>query len=58
MKKFIFIVTLISGTTFTKAGEGYNASDALMDACDTLARTGNYPEEDIVDVDLYNQEEA
>lgn len=58
MKKFIFIVTLISGTTFTQAGEGYNVSEALMDACDVLARTGNYPEEDIDDINLYNQEEA
>ena len=37
MKKYLFVVTLISGMTFTQAGEGYNVDEALMDACWHLA---------------------
>lgn len=52
MKKFLFKVTLISGFMFTCAGYGMNVNQALMDACAYLAQAGEYPEEDIADVDL------
>lgn len=56
MKKYLFIVTLISGATFTQSGEGYNVNEALMDACDKLATAGEYPEDDIEDVNLVRYE--
>lgn len=55
MKAFIFKVTLISGTIFC-SGIGYNVDDAMMDACDYLAST-DYPQDDIMDVELVNAEE-
>ena len=58
MKKFLFKVTLISGFMFTCAGYGYNVNQALMDACAGLAQAGEYPEEDIADVDLAMEEES
>ena len=51
MIKYIFVVTLISGLTFTQAGEGYNVDAALMDACAQL-HDSDYPEEDILDIEL------
>lgn len=56
MKAFLFKVTLISGIVFTCSGIGRNVNDAMMDACDYLAST-DYPEDDIVDVELVNIEE-
>ena len=50
MRKYIFIVTLITGVTFTQEGHGYNIDSALMDACEHLAADGNYPEDEIEDV--------
>lgn len=55
MKAFIFKVTLISGTIFC-SGIGYNVDDAMMDACDYLAST-DYPQDDIEDVELIEQED-
>ena len=52
MKKYIFIVTLITGVTFTQEGRGYNMDSALMDACEHLAADGNYPEDEIFDVNF------
>ena len=51
MKKYLFVVTLISGMTFTQAGEGYNVDEALMDACWHLADS-EYPEDSINDIEL------
>ena len=56
MKAFIFKVTLISGMVLTCSGIGYNVDDAMMDACDYLAST-DYPQDDIVDVELIEQED-
>ena len=57
MKKYIFVVALISGLTFTQSGEGYNESDALLDACLHLSDSA-YPEDDIVSIDLENVEDV
>lgn len=51
MIKYIFVVTLISGLTFTQAGEGYNVDAALMDACAQL-QDSDYPEDEILDIEL------
>ena len=51
MKKYIFVVALVSGLTFTQSGEGYNADDALLDACLNLSNE-DYPEDDIASIDL------
>lgn len=56
MKKFYFVVTLISGLTFTQSGEGRNVDDALLDACWHLSDT-SYPEDDIVDINVIDEEE-
>ena len=56
MKAFLFKVTLISGIVFTCSGIGYDKDQAMMDACDYLAST-DYPQDDIVDVELVNVEE-
>jgi hypothetical protein len=56
MKAFIFKVTLITGVAFTCSGIGYYKDQAMMDACDYLAST-DYPEDDILDVELVNVEE-
>ena len=56
MKAFLFKVTLISGIVFTCSGIGYDKDQAMMDACDYLAST-DYPQDDIVDVELVNTEE-
>ena len=56
MKAFLFKVTLISGIVFTCSGIGRNVNDAMMDACAYLAST-DYPEDDIEDVELIEQEE-
>ena len=52
MKKYIFLVTLITGLSFTCEGEGYNKDAALMDACEHLADSGEYPEDEIENVQL------
>ena len=56
MKAFIFKVTLVTGIAFTCSGIGYDKDQAMMDACDYLAST-DYPQDDIVDVELVNAEE-
>lgn len=52
MKAFLFKVTLVSGLVFNCTGIGYDVDQALMDACDTLAKTGEFPEMDIQDIEL------
>jgi hypothetical protein len=52
MKAFLFKVTLISGLSFAASGIGYNIDQALMDACDTLAQIGEYPEDEIEKIEL------
>ena len=52
MKKFIFVVTLATGFAFTCEGEGYTKDGALMDACERLAISGEYPEDDIEGISL------
>ena len=49
MKKYWFIVTLISGVTFTQMGEGSTKHAALMDACISLNALG-IPEDDVIDI--------
>lgn len=56
MKKFIFVVALVSGLTFETSGVGYNVNEALMDACDQLAKC-DWPEDDIEDVEFLKVEE-
>ena len=56
MKAFLFKVTLISGIVFTCSGIGRNVNDAMMDACAYLAST-DYPQDDIVDVEIIEQED-
>ena len=56
MKTFLFKVTLVTGMAFTCSGIGTNVDNAMMDACDYLAST-DYPEDDIVDVELVNKQE-
>lgn len=53
-KKFLFVVTLVTGATLLQMGEGRNIDCALMDACEKLAMSGEYPEDDIADVELSN----
>lgn len=55
MKKYFFQVLLVTGVTFTQAGEGYNVDEALMDACVGLANS-EYPQDDIVDINLSSVE--
>ena len=57
MKKFIFKVLVCTGATFTAVGTGYNVDAAMMDACYHMAEYGDYPEDDIMDVELVNAEE-
>ena len=57
MKKFIFKVLVCTGATFTQVGYGYNCDQAMMDACERMAEDCTYPEDDIVDVELIEQEE-
>lgn len=56
MKKYIFCVALVGGMTFTQSGEGYNESDALLDACLNM-QDSEYPEDDIVSIDLESVED-
>ena len=56
MKAFIFKVTLVTGMVIVCNGIGTNVDNAMMDACDYLAST-DYPQDDIVDVELVNAEE-
>ena len=57
MKAFLFKVTLVSGLVFNVSGIGYDKDQALMDACNFLAQSGDYPEDDIVDVESVNTDE-
>lgn len=52
LRAFLFRVTLISGIVFCQSGIGRNVDSALMDACKQLADNGEYPQDDIVDVEL------
>ena len=56
MKAFIFKVTLVTGMVIVCNGIGTNVDNALMDACAYLAST-DYPQDDIEDVELIEQEE-
>ena len=53
MKKYWFIVTLISGVTFTQMGEGESRHAALMDACISLNASG-VPEDDVINIEQTN----
>ena len=50
MKKFFFKVLVCTGATFTCSGVGYNVNEGLMDACANMASSGDYPEDEIVDI--------
>lgn len=56
MKAFLFKVTLVTGLVIVCNGIGTNVDNAMMDACAYLAST-DYPEDDIEDVELIEQEE-
>ena len=58
MKKFVFRVLVCTGAAFTCSGIGYNADQGMQDACDKLAHAGDYPEDDILDVQLIKIEKA
>lgn len=51
-KRFMFVVTLVTGATLFQMGEGRNIDCALMDACERMAMSGEYPEEDIASIEL------
>lgn len=55
-KAFLVLVTLASGAIIPCSGIGYNKNEAMMDACAYLAST-DYPQDDIVDVELIEQED-
>lgn len=55
MNKYMFIVTLLGGITFTQVGEGYNESEALMDACWQLSDS-EYPQDEVVGIEVVKQE--
>lgn len=50
MKKFFFKVLVCTGATFTAVGYGYNQDEAMQDACEQMSKAGDYPEDDIVDI--------
>lgn len=56
MKAFIFKVTLVTGLVIVCNGIGRNVNDAMLDACIYLSQT-DYPEDDIEDVELIEQED-
>ena len=56
MKAFIFKVTLVTGMVIVCNGIGTNVDNAMLDACLYLSQT-DYPEDDIMDVELVNTEE-
>ena len=56
MKAFIFKVTLVTGLVIVCNGIGTNVDNAMMDACAYLAST-DYPQDDIEDVELIEQED-
>lgn len=56
-RKFMFVVTLITGATLFQMGEGRNVDCALMDACERMAMSGEYPEDDIVSIEISNKQE-
>jgi len=56
MKAFIFKVTLVTGLVIVCNGIGRNVNDAMLDACMYLSQT-DYPQDDIMDVELVNTEE-
>ena len=51
MKKYIFKV-ICAGAIFTTFGTGYNADQGMMDACERMSQMGDYPEDDIEEVEL------
>ena len=55
MKKYLFLATFVGGISLTQVGEGFNVSEALMDACNVLAKSGEFPENDIEDVELITE---
>lgn len=57
MKAFIFKVTLVTGMVIVCNGIGTNVDNAMMDACSYLAST-DYPQDDIIDVDVIEEEQA
>ena len=57
MKKYIFRVLVCTGAIFTQVGYGYNADQAMMDACKQMSDAGDYPELDIDDVQLIKVED-
>lgn len=54
-KAFLVKVTLASGSILMCCGIGETKDIALMDACDYLSQT-DYPEEDILDVDVIEED--
>ena len=54
-KAFVIKVTLATGMVLTCSGIGENKDQALMDACEYLART-DYPQDDILDVDVIDED--
>jgi hypothetical protein len=55
-KAFVIKVTLVTGIVLTCSGIGENKDQALMDACMYLSQT-DYPQDDILDVDVIDEEE-
>jgi|GEM_PF-5720931 hypothetical protein len=55
-KAFVIKVTLVTGMVLTCSGIGENKDQALMDACMYLSQT-DYPQDDILDVDVIDEEE-
>jgi len=55
MKKYLVVLTLVSGMTFTQKAEGRNADDALVDAFYHISDT-DYPYESIIDVNVEEEQ--
>ena len=55
MKKYLVVLTLVGGMTFTQKAEGMNVDDALVDAFYHISDT-DYPYESIIDVNIEEEQ--
>lgn len=58
LRAFLFKVTLVGGLVILQSGIGRNVDCALMDACKQMAENGEYPQDDIADVELVSEQEG
>lgn len=55
MKKYLVVLTLVGGMTFTQKAEGYNVDDSLVDAFYHIS-DADYPYESIIDVNVEEEQ--